>query len=95
MWNHSVNNCRGMLFTLLSRIGLCSCINKLSFKHNRKSFCAPPITRKLSGVALQLLQLMWFKTAVLNHINCNNCKATPDKFRVIGGAQNDFLSCDK
>ena len=65
MWNHSVNNCRGMLFTLLFRIGLCNCINKLSFKHNRKSFCAPPITRKLSRVALQLLQLMWFKTAVL------------------------------
>ena len=49
MWNHSVNNCRGMLFTLLFRIGLCSCINKLSFKHNRKSFYAPPTTRKLSS----------------------------------------------
>ena len=34
-------------------------------------------------------------TAVLNHINCNNCKATLDNFRVIGGARNDFLLCLK
>ena len=34
-------------------------------------------------------------TAVLNHINCNNCKATLYNFRVIGGAQNDFLLCLK
>ena len=34
-------------------------------------------------------------TAVLNHINCNNCKATLDNFLVIGGAQNDFLLCLK
>ena len=32
-------------------------------------------------------------TAVLNHINCNNCNATLDNFRVIGGAINSFLLC--
>ena len=30
-------------------------------------------------------------TAVLNHINYNNCNATLDNFRVIGGARYDFL----
>ena len=73
--DYSVNKCSGMLFTLLLRMGLCNSINKLSFRHSIKSFRAPPITRKLfrvalqlsrvalqlSRAALQLLQLMWFK----------------------------------
>ena len=28
-------------------------------------------------------------TAVLNHINCNNCDATLDNFCIIGSARND------
>ena len=62
--DYSVNKCSGMRFMLLLRMGLCNSINKLSFRHSKKSFHAPPITRKLSRVALQLLQLL-FKTAVL------------------------------
>ena len=46
--DYSVNKCNGMLFTLLLRMGLCNSINKLSFRHSKKSFRAPPITRKLS-----------------------------------------------
>ena len=34
-------------------------------------------------------------TAVLNHINCNNCHATLDNFRVIGSAKNDYTLCLK
>ena len=34
-------------------------------------------------------------TAVLNHINCQNCNATLDNCRVIGSARNDFLLCLK
>ena len=33
-------------------------------------------------------------TAVLNH-TCNNCNATLDHFRVIGGTRKDFLLCLK
>ena len=35
------------------------------------------------------------KTAVLNHINCNNCDATLDNFRIIGSARNDYTLCLK
>ena len=34
-------------------------------------------------------------TTVLNHINCNNCNATVDNFRIIGSARNDYLLCLK
>ena len=34
-------------------------------------------------------------TAVLNHINCNNCDATLDNFRIIGSAKNDYTLCLK
>ena len=34
-------------------------------------------------------------TAVLNHINCNNCNATQDNFRIIGSAKNDYTLCLK
>ena len=34
-------------------------------------------------------------TTVLNHINCNNCEATVDNFRIIGSARNDYTLCLK
>ena len=34
-------------------------------------------------------------TTVLNHINCNNCEATLDNFRIIGSARNDYTLCLK
>ena len=34
-------------------------------------------------------------TAVLDHINCNNCQATMNNFRVIGSARNDYTLCLK
>ena len=34
-------------------------------------------------------------TAVLDHINCNNCDATSDNFRIIGSARNDYTLCLK
>ena len=34
-------------------------------------------------------------TAVLNHINCNNCHANIDNFRIIGSAKNDYTLCLK
>ena len=34
-------------------------------------------------------------TAVLNHINCNNCEASLDNFRIIGSARNDYTLCLK
>ena len=34
-------------------------------------------------------------TAVLTHINCNNCNATLDNFRIIGSAKNDYTLCLK
>ena len=34
-------------------------------------------------------------TTVLNHINCNNCHATINNFRIIGSAKNDFKLCLK
>ena len=34
-------------------------------------------------------------TAVLNHINSNNCHATLDNFRIIGSARNDYTLCLK
>ena len=34
-------------------------------------------------------------TTVLNHINCNNCNATVDNFRIIGSAKNDYTLCLK
>ena len=34
-------------------------------------------------------------TTVLNHINCNNCHATLDNFRIIGSARNDYTLCLK
>ena len=34
-------------------------------------------------------------TAVLNHINHNNCGANFDNFRVIGSASNDYALCLK
>ena len=34
-------------------------------------------------------------TTVLNHINCNNCNATVDNFRIIGSARNDYTLCLK
>ena len=34
-------------------------------------------------------------TAVLNHINYNNCNAKFDNFRVIGSARNDYALCLK
>ena len=43
----------GMFLTFLLRLGLYNCIKKLSFKHNKYSVLALPITRELSRVALQ------------------------------------------
>ena len=34
-------------------------------------------------------------TAVLNHINCGNCEATLDNFKIIGSARNDYKLCLK
>ena len=34
-------------------------------------------------------------TAVFNHINCINCDATLDNFRIIGSARNDYTLCLK
>ena len=34
-------------------------------------------------------------TAVLHHINCNNCDATLDNFRIIGSARKDYALCLK
>ena len=34
-------------------------------------------------------------TTVLNHINCGNCEATVDDFRIIGSARNDYTLCLK
>ena len=44
---------------------------------------------------LKVVALVFLFIIKLHHINCNNCKATLDNFRVIGGAQNDFLLCLK
>ena len=34
-------------------------------------------------------------TAVLNHINCKNCEASVNNFRIIGCAKNDYTLCIK
>ena len=34
-------------------------------------------------------------TAVLNDINCGNCEATLDNFKIIGSARNDYKLCLK
>ena len=34
-------------------------------------------------------------TAILNHINCNNCNADVDNFRIIGSSTNDYTLCLK
>ena len=78
-------------------MGLCSCINKLSFRHNNKSFPAPPITRKgsITIVAVRCgLNLPYYyymlplnaRSLLINTFMCSNCNSA-----YVGETKRHFL----
>ena len=50
-----VNKCNGMRFTFLLRMGLYNCINKPSFKHNRKIVSSATDNPKITIVAVDVV----------------------------------------